>query len=157
MFYYTFTDLQGHNHAAAFVDLFSYDDEGVTKYQVSDDHHEKFLVTKSEFDHLAELKKHFHTYVALLDDTDYGDGYYYTVTFPDVNGAVSDGKNTTIALKEAKEVLEAILYDYDVEDRPFPKVHTIDEIKANMKFDPKHMKLYYVTADMGEAAKIWKS
>lgn len=155
MFYYTFTDLDGHEHSAAFVNLSKKDDDkGTVKYQVTDDRHDKYLVNQSEFNHLVQLTKHFHTYVALLDDTDNGDSFY-TVSFPDVRGAISEGNGMTKALKEAKEVLEAILYDYDANDNPLPKVHNIDEIRENLEFNPKHMKLCYVTADMGEAAKIW--
>lgn len=156
MFNYTFTDLNGHSHTAAFVNLFRSDNKDAVKYQVTDDHHFRYDINKAEFEHLAQLKKHFHTYVALLDDTD-NDAGCYTVSFPDVNGAISEGEGITKALKAAKEVLEAILYDYDAQDRPLPKVHNIDEIRDKIKFNPKHMKLGYVTADMGEAAKIWQS
>ena len=156
MFNYTFTDLEGHSHSSAFVELEKINGDGKVKYLVSDDHHLTYEVNHMEYSHLAELNKHFHTYVVLLDDTD-NDENYYTVTCPDVLGVVTEGANTIMALKNAKEALEAILYDFDAEDKPLPKVHTIDEVKdrLDIEFNPKHMKLYYVTANMADAAKIW--
>lgn len=51
-------------------------------------------------------------YPAILDDSENNKGFY-TVTFPDINGVVSDGNGIAYAMANGSEALGLMLYDID--------------------------------------------
>ncbi len=52
------------------------------------------------------------TYVAVLDDSENDKGVY-TVSFPDVPGAITDGVGVAESRKNAEEVLGLMLFDWE--------------------------------------------
>lgn len=58
-------------------------------------------------------------YPAILDDSENEKGYY-TVTFPDVEGAITDGRGEGRAMANGSEVLGAFLYDVPKKQLPVP-------------------------------------
>lgn len=70
----------------------------------------------------------FVVYPAILDDSENEKGYY-TVTFPDVEGAISDGSGEGEAMANGSEILGAFLYDVPKDQLPVPT--DIDIIKKN--------------------------
>ena len=65
------------------------------------------------------------TYVALLDDSQNKPGEY-TVTFPDVPEAITEGDNLSQALTRAREALGLALYDR----KQLPNPRTIKELEV---------------------------
>lgn len=67
-------------------------------------------------------------YPAILDNSQNENGEY-TVIFPDVPGAISQGKNIPEAMANGSEVLGLMLYDA----RKLPKVSDLKEIEKENK------------------------
>jgi|SRR5699024_239886 len=67
-------------------------------------------------------------YPAILDDSENEKGYY-TVTFPDVEGAITDGRGEGRAMANGSEVLGAFLYDLPKDQLPVPT--DIETIRKN--------------------------
>lgn len=67
-------------------------------------------------------------YPAILDDSENEKGYY-TVTFPDVKGAITDGRGEGRAMANGSEVLGAFLYDLPKDQLPVPT--DIETIRKN--------------------------
>lgn len=83
-------------------------------------------------------------YPAVLDDTENEKGLY-TVTFPDVPGAISEGKGQAKAIVNGSVALGLVLYD----EKQLPKASTVEEVqKAN-----PGKKVVVIAADLKEAAK----
>ena len=83
-------------------------------------------------------------YPAVLDDTENEKGLY-TVTFPDVPGAISEGKGKAKAIVNGSVALGLVLYD----EKQLPKSTTVEEVqKAN-----PGKKVVVIAADLKEAAK----
>lgn len=70
----------------------------------------------------------FVVYPAILDDSENEKGYY-TVTFPDVEGAISDGSGEGEAMANGSEILGAFLYDVPKAQLPNPT--DIEIVKKN--------------------------
>lgn len=83
-------------------------------------------------------------YPAILDDRD-NKKEQYTVTFPDVPGAISDGEGIAEALVNGSEALGLTLYG----KKEFPKPSDIEKIK---KENPKTI-VNYIAVDMEEIKK----
>ncbi|MEE5987205.1 type II toxin-antitoxin system HicB family antitoxin [Ligilactobacillus equi] len=62
-------------------------------------------------------------YPAILDNSENADGVY-TVTFPDVPGAISEGNNIATAMKNGSEALGLMLYDAE----EIPVVSNLKEV-----------------------------
>lgn len=82
------------------------------------------------------------TYVAVLDDLE-NEKNVFTVTFPDVRGAITDGNGLAKALKNAEEVLGLMLFDSD----QLPAPTDLEIIRKN---NPSKI-VNYVVADLDEA------
>ena len=67
-------------------------------------------------------------YPAILDDSENEKGYY-TVTFPDVKDAITDGRGEGRAMANGSEVLGAFLYDLPKDQLPVPT--DIETIRKN--------------------------
>lgn len=67
-------------------------------------------------------------YAAILDNRG-NDAGVYTVTFPDVPGAISEGKSIPEAMQNAAEALGLALYDV----KQLPQVSNIKDIEAANK------------------------
>lgn len=65
-------------------------------------------------------------YPAILDDRDNKPGIY-TVTFPDVPGAISEGNSVAEAMEKGSEALGLMLYDETV----LPKVSNVKKIESD--------------------------
>lgn len=61
----------------------------------------------------------FVVYPAILDDSE-NEKEYYTVTFPDVPGAITDGNGEGEAMARGSEILGAFLYDCPKDQLPVP-------------------------------------
>ena len=83
-------------------------------------------------------------YPAVLDDTENEKGLY-TVTFPDVPGAISEGKGQATAIVNGSVALGLVLYD----EKQLPKVSTVEEVQ---KANPGKT-VVVIAADLKEAAK----
>ena len=83
-------------------------------------------------------------YPAVLDDTENEKGLY-TVTFPDVPGAISEGKGQAKAIVNGSVALGLVLYD----EKQLPKVSTVEEVQ---KANPGKT-VVVIAADLNEAAK----
>ena len=64
---------------------------------------------------------HYVAYPAILDDRENDPGTY-TVTFPDVPGAISQGVGIPDALAKGAEALELMLYDEKKPTRSIPLI-----------------------------------
>lgn len=58
-------------------------------------------------------------YPAILDDSE-NEKNYYTVTFPDVEGAITEGNGEGEAMANGSEILGAFLYDTPKKQLPVP-------------------------------------
>ena len=65
-------------------------------------------------------------YPAILDDSENKKGVY-TVTFPDVPGAISDGKGVAEAMQRGSEALGLMLYD----EKDLPAVSSLGQVRKN--------------------------
>lgn len=83
-------------------------------------------------------------YPAVLDDTENEKGLY-TVTFPDVPGAISEGKGQAKAIVNGSVALGLVLYD----EKQLPKASTVEEVQ---KANPGKT-VVVIAADLKEAAK----
>ena len=90
------------------------------------------------------MMERYVAYPAVLDDTENEKGLY-TVTFPDVPGAISEGKGQAKAIVSGSVALGLVLYD----EKKLPKASTVEEVqKAN-----PGKKVVVIAADLKEAAK----
>lgn len=90
------------------------------------------------------MMKRYVAYPAVLDDTENEKGLY-TVTFPDVPGAISEGKGQAKAIVNGSVALGLVLYD----EKQLPKASTVEEVqKAN-----PGTTVVVIAADLKEAAK----
>lgn len=67
-------------------------------------------------------------YPAILDNRDNDDGVY-TVTFPDVPGAISEGQSIPAAMQNAAEDLGLALYD----EKLLPQVSDLKKVELSNK------------------------
>lgn len=89
----------------------------------------------------------YYVFPAVLDDSENGKDMY-TISFPDVPPAFSEGKGITKALVRGKQVLEGILI---ATDEPYTR-SSLEKVK---KDNPDKI-VTYVVADMKEANEITK-
>ena len=68
----------------------------------------------------------FVVYPAILDDSE-NKNECYTVTFPDVSGAITDGNGEGEAMARGSEILGAFLYDLPKDQLPVPT--DIEEVR----------------------------
>lgn len=68
----------------------------------------------------------FVVYPAILDDSE-NEKKCYTVTFPDVPGAITDGNGEGEAMARGSEILGAFLYDLPKDQLPVPT--DIEEVR----------------------------
>ena len=87
---------------------------------------------------------HYVAYPAILDDRENDPGTY-TVTFPDVPGAISEGVGIPDALAKGAEALELMLYD----EKDLPKASHLSDVKA----DHPEAIVSYIMVDLVAAAK----
>lgn len=71
------------------------------------------------------MKEKLIVYPAVLDNSENSDDVY-TVTFPDVPVAISEGKGLAQAMLNGSEALGLMLYDVD----EMPEASNIDEVRA---------------------------
>ena len=71
------------------------------------------------------MKEKLIVYPAVLDNSENSDDVYM-VTFPDVPGAISEGKGLAQAMLNGSEALGLMLYDVD----EMPEASNIDEVRA---------------------------
>lgn len=71
------------------------------------------------------MKEKVIVYPAVLDNSENSDDVY-TVTFPDVPGAISEGNGLAQAMLNGSEALGLMLYDVD----EMPEASNIDEVRA---------------------------
>lgn len=90
-------------------------------------------------------------YPAVLDDSQNGEKEYYTVEFPDVDGAISEGHGLAEALYNAEQALGLALYDIPDKDLPAPS--KIEDIEKFCKENYPNAKVYPVVSDLDEAAR----
>lgn len=70
----------------------------------------------------------FVVYPAILDDSE-NEKKYYTVTFPDVEGAITEGNGEGEAMARGSEILGAFLCDFPKDQLPVPT--DIESVKKN--------------------------
>lgn len=87
---------------------------------------------------------HYVAYPAILDDRENNPGTY-TVTFPDVPGAISQGVGIPEALANGAEALELMLYD----EKQLPTASGLADVKAD---NPEAI-VSYIMVDLIAAAK----
>lgn len=92
-------------------------------------------------------KERYYAYPAILDDSENEKGFY-TVIFPDVPGAIGEGKGLSKAIASGKEGLEGILIGTDETYKSSP----IEKVKND---NPDKI-VTYILADMKEANNITK-
>lgn len=97
------------------------------------------------YEETTRYKDKYYTYPAILDDSENEKGTY-TVTFPDVPGAIGEGKGFSAAIASGKEGLEAILI---ASNEPY----TSSPIEKVEKDNPDKI-VTYILADMEEAREI---
>lgn len=83
-------------------------------------------------------------YPALLDDTDNPKGFY-TVTFPDIPEAISQGDGIAEAMVQGSHALGLAMY----KARVFPKATDVEEVRKNNK----DKKVVLIASDLVEARK----
>ncbi len=90
-------------------------------------------------------------YPAVLDDAENGEKGYYTVEFPDVPGAISEGHGLADALYNAEQTLGLALYD--VTNSELPKPTPLNEVIDFCKEKYPNAHVYPVATDLDAAAK----
>lgn len=92
------------------------------------------------------MKERYVAYPAILDDTENEkEKEFYTVTFPDVPGAISEGRGEARAIVNGPTALGLVLFD----EKDLPKATWLEDIqKENLK-----NKVVLIAADLKEAAK----
>lgn len=93
-------------------------------------------------------KERYYVFPAILDDSENGKGIY-TISFPDVPSAFSEGKGITKAMVMGKQVLEGILIGTD-------EPYTSSPIEKVKDENPTKI-VTYILADMKEANEITRS
>lgn len=83
-------------------------------------------------------------YPAVLDDTE-NEKELYTVTFPDVPGAISQGKGEAVAIVGGQTALGLALFD----EEKLPKPSSVEAVQAA---NPEK-KVVLIAVDLCEAAK----
>lgn len=91
----------------------------------------------------------FVVYPAILDDSE-NEKNNYTVTFPDVEGAITDGQGEGEAMANGSEILGAFLYDIPKNQLPAPT--DIEIVKKN---NPKKL-VVPIFADLEKARRETK-
>lgn len=87
---------------------------------------------------------HYVAYPAVLEDSENDTGTY-TVTFPDVPGAISEGVGIPDALAKGAEALELMLYD----EKNLPIASHLSDVQAD---NPEAI-VSYIMVDLIAAAK----
>lgn len=90
-------------------------------------------------------------YPAVLDDSKNGKKGYYTVEFPDIEGAFSEGHGLAEALYNAEQALGLALYD--VPDDKLPVPSDIDDVQEFCKKNYPNAKVYPIVSDLEQAAR----
>ena len=90
------------------------------------------------------FQTHFVAYPAIIDDRENTTGTY-TVTFPDVPGAISQGVGIPEALKNGAEALALMLYD----EKNLPTISDLSKVKDD---NPETI-VSYIMIDLIAAAK----
>lgn len=88
-------------------------------------------------------------YPAILDDSE-NKKKYYTVTFPDVEGAITEGNGEGEAMANGSEVLGAFLYDIPEKQLPVPT-----DIEIIKKENPQKL-VVPIFADLEKAKRETK-
>lgn len=88
-------------------------------------------------------------YPAILDDSE-NEKNYYTVTFPDVEGAITEGNGEGEAMANGSEVLGAFLYDIPEKQLPVPT-----DIEIIKKENPQKL-VVPIFADLEKAKRETK-
>ena len=92
---------------------------------------------------LFDLKRNLISYVAFIKPNN----GWFTVTFPDVPSAITQGKTISEACVNAREALALALYD----EKPLP---TTDEISSLQDHDPDEIPTIITIDTLEEFAKI---
>ncbi|RVU71480.1 MULTISPECIES: type II toxin-antitoxin system HicB family antitoxin [Lactobacillus] len=90
-------------------------------------------------------------YPAVFDDSKNDEKDYYSIDFPDVPGAFSEGHGLADSLYNAEQTLGLALYD--IPDNKLPKPTPIATVEKFCKVHYPNAKVYPVAADLDEAAK----
>lgn len=90
------------------------------------------------------MKRKLVVYPAVLDDRDNEKGFY-TVTFPDVPAAISQGRGIAEAIMNGSSALGLVLYD----EKDLPRRSDIDAVRN----DNKGTIVTYIAVDLVEAKK----
>lgn len=90
-------------------------------------------------------------YPAVIDDSENDGKGYYTVEFPDIDGAISEGHGLAEALYNAEQALGLALYDIPNEKLPIPS--DIEDIEKFCQKNYPNAKVYPVVSDLDEAAR----
>lgn len=85
------------------------------------------------------MKERYVAYPAILDDTE-NEKEFYTVTFPDVPGAISEGRGEAQAIVNRPTTLGLVLFD----EKDLPKATCLEDIQ---KENPKN-KVVLIAADL---------
>ena len=96
------------------------------------------------------VHSHYVAYPAIIDDRENTHGTY-TVTFPDVPGAISQGVGIPEVMANGAEALALMLYD----EKNLPPVSDLSKVKA----DTPETIVSYIMVDLIDAAKKvnWES
>lgn len=89
-------------------------------------------------------KERYVAYPAILDDTE-NEKDFFTVTFPDVPGAISEGRGEAAAIAGGQTALGLVLFDED----QLPKASSLTAIQ---KANPRK-KVFLIAVDLSEATK----
>ena len=90
-------------------------------------------------------------YPAVLDDTENGEKGYYTVEFPDIEGAFSEGHGLAEALYNAEEALGLALYD--IPNEKLPKPTSIEDLQVFCSENYPNAKVIPVATNLTKTAK----
>lgn len=90
-------------------------------------------------------------YPAVLDDTENDEKEYYTVEFPDVQGAFTEGHGIAEALYNAEEALGWALYNIPTDELPEPT--DLEKVKDFCAKKYPNAKVYPVAVNLTKAAK----
>lgn len=91
------------------------------------------------------VQSHYVAYPAILDDSENARGTY-TVTFPDVPGAISEGIGIPRALANGGEALELMLFD----EKELPTASFLSDVQAD---NPEAIVSYIVVDLIGTTKK----
>ncbi len=78
------------------------------------------------------------------------EGDLYSISFPDISGAISQGKNLTDAMLMAEDALCLVLYNMECNKMTIPKPsdirtieHGVEDVVTLVKCDTDYYKRYY--------------